>query len=182
MFTTQDNVQDNFMILLCLISPSFPTFQMTNVNGKTGASGLVNAAHSLADASAVKLVRGPLTTSCLTPAAADSSAQDGKLKPGPAKKEIVKRLKRLQHANGETGANGKEPAAPYLAESLAVRRARGERPTTCRTDSAAAFSAQERKLKPGAAETPELDFCFKIVMTSFRMCQKTQKKLSKNCM
>merc|ERR1712038_1586535 len=114
--------------------------KMTTVHGKTGVSGLVHAAHSLADASAVKLVRGPLTTSCLTPAAADSSVQDGKLKLGPAEKQIVKRLKRLQHANGETGANGKEPAAPYLAESLAVRLAQGEHQTTCRTDSVAAFS------------------------------------------
>merc|ERR1712066_418261 len=137
---------------------------MGTVHGKTGASGLVHAAHSLADALAVKLVRGPQTTSCSTPAVADSSVQGGRLKLGPAKKQIVKRLKRLQHVNG---VNGKEPAAPYLAESLAVRRARGERPTTCRTDSAAAFSALERKLKPGAAETPKLDFCFKIVMTSF---------------
>merc|ERR1719323_795304 len=53
--------------------------KMTNVNGKTGASGLVNAAHSLADVLAVKLVAGPLTTSCLIRAAADSSVPDVKL-------------------------------------------------------------------------------------------------------
>merc|ERR1712117_824380 len=47
--------------------------KMTSVNGKTGASGLVNAAHSLADALVVILVPGLLTTSCLTLAAADSS-------------------------------------------------------------------------------------------------------------
>merc|ERR1712241_768674 len=91
--------------------------KMTNVNGKTGASGLADAARSLADALEFKLEAGPLTTSCLTRAAADSSVQDGKLKLGHAKKKIVKRLKNLQHANGETGANGRKPAAPYLAES-----------------------------------------------------------------
>merc|ERR1719499_2793007 len=47
--------------------------KMTSVNGKTGASGLVIAAHSLADALVVILVPGLLTTSCLTLAAADSS-------------------------------------------------------------------------------------------------------------
>merc|ERR1719493_614560 len=47
--------------------------KMTSVNGKTGASGLVNAAHSLADALVVILEPGLLTTSCLTLAAADSS-------------------------------------------------------------------------------------------------------------
>merc|ERR1719188_1887429 len=64
--------------------------KMTNVNGKTGASGLVNAARSLADASAVKLAAGPQTTSCLTPAAADSSVPDGRLKLGPARNPIAK--------------------------------------------------------------------------------------------
>merc|ERR1719220_1324652 len=77
--------------------------KMTNVNGKTGASGLVNAAHSLADASAVKLVAGPQTTSCLTRAAADFSVPDGRLKLGPARNPIAKNLRR---ANGETGASG----------------------------------------------------------------------------
>merc|ERR1711948_134491 len=66
--------------------------KMTNVNGKTGVSGLVNAAHSLADVLAVKLVAGPLRTSCLIRAAVDSSVQDGKLKPGPAKKKIVAKM------------------------------------------------------------------------------------------
>merc|ERR1712079_613726 len=47
--------------------------RMTNVNGKTGASGLADAARSLADALELKLEAGPLTTSCLTLAAADSS-------------------------------------------------------------------------------------------------------------
>merc|ERR1711879_847658 len=140
--------------------------KMTNVNGKTGASGLVIAAHSLADALAVKLVAGPPTTSCLTPAAADSSVPDGKLKPGPVKNQIANRLN-LRRANGETGASGLADAGPCLAESMAVRPARGGPPTTCRTDSAAAFSARGRKLNPGAAETPRFDFCFKIVMTSF---------------
>merc|ERR1712039_223226 len=136
--------------------------KMTNVNGKTGASGLVNAAHSLADVLAVKLVAGPLTTSCLIRAAADSSVPDVKLKLGPARNLIAKHL---QHANGETGASGLVDAGPCLAGSMAVRLARGGRPTTCRTDSAAAFSARERKLNPGTAETPKL--CFLIVMTSF---------------
>merc|ERR1719471_1419993 len=140
--------------------------KMTNVNGKTGASGLVIAAHSLADALAVKLVAGPLTTSCLTPAAADSSVPDGKLKPGPARNPIANQLN-LQPANGEIGASGLVDAGRCSAESMAVRRARGGPPTTCRTDSAAAFPARGRKLNPGAAETPRFDFCFKIVMTSF---------------
>merc|ERR1719367_358302 len=47
--------------------------KMTNANGKTGASGLADAARSLADALELKLEAGPLTTSCLTLAAADSS-------------------------------------------------------------------------------------------------------------
>merc|ERR1712038_11453 len=136
--------------------------KMTNVNGKTGASGLVNAAHSLADALAVKLVAGPLTTSCLTRAAADSFVPDGRQKLGPARNPIAKNLRR---ANGETGASGLVDAGPCLAESMAARRARGGRPTTCRTDSAAAFSARGRKRNPGTAETPKL--CFLIVMTSF---------------
>merc|ERR1719499_1303912 len=131
--------------------------KMTNVNGKTGASGLVIAAHSLADALVVKLVAGPPTTSCLTPAAADSSVPDGKLKLGPARNPIANRPN-LQPANGETGASGLVDAGPCSAESMAVRRARGGRPTTCRTDSAAAFSARERKRNPGAAETPKLMF------------------------
>merc|ERR1711879_792303 len=131
--------------------------KMTNVNGKTGASGLVNAAHSLADVLAVKLVAGPLTTSCLTPAAADSSVPDGKLKLGPARNPIANRPN-LQPANGEIGASGLVDAGPCLAESMAVRRARGGRPTICRTDSAAAFSARGRKPNPGAAETPKLMF------------------------
>merc|ERR1712039_554322 len=129
--------------------------KMTNVNGKTGASGLVNAAHSLADVLAVRLVAGPQTISCLTRAAVDSSVPDGKLKPGPAKNLIAKHL---QHANGETGASGLADAGRCSAESMAVRRARGGPPTTCRTDSAAAFSARGRKLNPGAAETPKLMF------------------------
>merc|ERR1719461_223878 len=133
---------------------------MTNVNGKTGASGLVNAAaHSLvANALALKLVAGPPTTSCLTPAAVDSSVPDGKLKLGPARNLIANRRKNLQRVNGETGASGLVDAGPCLAESMAVRRARGGRPTTCRTDSAAAFSARGRKLNQGAAETPKLMF------------------------
>merc|ERR1719499_1088226 len=131
--------------------------KMTNVNGKTGASGLVIAAHSLADVLAVKLVAGPLTTSCLTPAAADSSVPDGKLKPGPVKNQIANRPN-LRRANGETGASGLVDAGPCLAGSMAARRARGGPPTICRTDSAAAFSARERKLNPGAAETPKLMF------------------------
>ena len=61
------------MILPLVISCFGEHFQMTNVNGRTGASGLVNAAHSLADALVVILVPGLLTTSCLTLAAADSS-------------------------------------------------------------------------------------------------------------
>merc|ERR1719461_1671690 len=137
--------------------------KMTNVNGKTGASGLVIAAHSLADVLAVKLVAGPLTTSCLTPAAADSSVPDGKLKLRPARNLIANRRKNLRRANGEIGASGLVDAGPCLAKSMAVRRARGGLPTTCRTDSAAAFSARERKLNPGTAETPKLDLCFKII-------------------
>merc|ERR1719471_1500038 len=129
--------------------------RMTNVNGKTGASGLVIAAHSLANALAVKLVAGPPTTSCLTPAAADSSVPDGKLKLGPARNLIAKHL---QPANGEIGASGLVDAGPCLAKSMAVRHARGGLPTTCRTDSAAAFSARERKRNPGTAETPKLMF------------------------
>merc|ERR1712066_158524 len=159
--------------------------EMATAHGKTGASGLVHAVHSLADALAVKLVRGPLTTSCLTcRAVADSSVQEGKLKEGPVKHQIVNQLqlRHQKHANGEIGVNGEEPAAPYLAGSLAGRHAQGEHPTTCKTDSAAAFSAQDLKLNPGAAEMPTHDFCFKIVSTSFRMCQKIQKKLSKNHM
>merc|ERR1711879_819626 len=140
--------------------------KMTNVNGKTGASGLVNAAHSLADVLAVKLVAGPLTTSCLIRAAADSSVPDVKLKLGPARNPIANQLN-LQPANGEIGASGLVDAGPCSAGSMAVRRARGGRPTTCRTDSAAAFSARGRKLNPGAAETPRFDLCFKIVMASF---------------
>merc|ERR1719188_2151185 len=131
--------------------------KMTNVNGKTGASGLVNAAHSLADVLAVKLVAGPLTTSCLIRAAADSSVPDVKLKLGPARNPIANQLN-LQPANGETGASGLVDAGLYSAGSMAVRRARGGRPTTCRTDSAAAFSARGRKPNPGAAETPKLMF------------------------
>merc|ERR1719499_2631131 len=140
--------------------------KMTNVNGKTGASGLVNAAaHSLvANALALKLVGGPPTTSCLTRAAADSSVPDSKLKPGSVKNQIANRPN-LQLANGEIGASGLVDAGPCLAESMAVRTARGGCPTTCRTDSVAAFSARERKLNPGTAETPKL--CFLIVMTSF---------------
>merc|ERR1712117_835027 len=126
----------------------------------TGASGLVNAAaHSLvANALALKLVAGPRTTSCLTRAAADSSVLEGKLKPGPVKNQIANRRKNLRRANGEIGASGLVDAGPCLAGSMAVRRARGGRPTTCRTDSAAAFSARERKLNPGTAETPKLMF------------------------
>merc|ERR1712117_627415 len=141
--------------------------KMTNVNGKTGASGLVNAAaHSLvANALALKLVAGPPTTSCLTRAAVDSSVLDGKLKLRPARNLIANRRKNLRRANGEIGASGLVDAGPCLAGSMAVRRARGGRPTTCRTDSAAAFSARGRKLNPGTAETPKL--CFLIVMTSF---------------
>merc|ERR1719461_846315 len=131
--------------------------KMTNVNGKTGASGLVNAAHSLADVLAVKLVAGPLTTSCLIRAAADSSVPDVKLKLGPARNQIANQLN-LQPANGEIGASGLVDAGPCSAGSMAVRRARGGRPTTCRTDSAAAFSARGRKRNPGAAETPKLMF------------------------
>merc|ERR1719499_2216205 len=133
--------------------------KMTNVNGKTGASGLVNAAaHSLvANALALKLVAGPLTTSCLTPAAVDSSVPDGKLKLGPARNPIANQLN-LQPANGEIGASGLVDAGPCSAGSMAVRRARGGHPTTCRTDSAAAFSARGRKRNPGAAETPKLMF------------------------
>merc|ERR1712241_202472 len=159
--------------------------EMATAIGKSGASGLVPAVHSLADALAVKLVRGTLTTSCLTSrAAADSSVQEGKLKEGPVKHQIVNQLqlRHQKHANGEIGVNGEEPAAPYLAGSLAGRHAQGEHPTTCKTDSAAAFSAQDLKLNPGAAEMPTHDFCFKIVSTSFRMCQKIQKKVSKNHM
>merc|ERR1719188_269988 len=131
--------------------------KMTNVNGKTGASGLENAARSLEDALAVRLAAGPLTTSCLTRAAADSSVPDVKLKLGPARNPIANQLN-LQPANGETGASGLVDAGLYSAESMAVRRARGGRPTTCRTDSAAAFSARGRKPNPGAAETPKLMF------------------------
>merc|ERR1711879_59396 len=112
-----------------------------------------------ADALEVKLVAGPLTTSCLTRAAADSSVPDGKLKLGPVRNLIAKHL---QPANGETGASGLADAGPCSAESMVVRRARGGRPTTCRTDSAAAFSARERKLNPGAAETPNLTFVSKL--------------------
>merc|ERR1712117_156430 len=137
-------------------------------NGKTGASGLVIAAHSLANVLALKLVAGPPTTSCLTPAAADSSVPDVKLKPGPARNPIANQPN-LQLANGETGASGLVDAGPCLAKSMAVRRARGGLPTTCRTDSAAAFSARERKPNPGTAETPKL--CFLIVMTSFLIDQ-----------
>merc|ERR1712117_912649 len=144
--------------------------KMTNVNGKTGASGLVIAAHSLADVLAVRLVPGLQTTSCLTPAAADSSVPDGKLKPGPVKNQIANRLN-LRRANGETGARGLVDAGPCLAGSMAVRRAQGGRPTTCRTDSAAAFSARGRKLNPGTAETPKHDLCFKIVSKSFLIDQ-----------
>merc|ERR1719230_1756884 len=129
--------------------------KMTNVNGKSGASGPVNAARSLADALAVKLEAGPQTTSCSTRAAAGSSAPDGKLKLGPVRNPTAKSLRR---ASGKSGASGAEPAAPYSAGSSAARRARGGRPTTCRTDSAAAFYARERKPNPGAAKTPELDF------------------------
>merc|ERR1712027_42655 len=144
--------------------------KMTNVNGKTGASGLVNAAaHSLvANVLALKLVAGPPTTSCLTPAAADSSVPDGKLKLGPARNLIAKHL---QPANGEIGASGLVDAGPCLAKSMAVRHARGGLPTACRTDSAAAFSARERKLNPGTAETPKHDLCFKIVSKSFLIDQ-----------
>merc|ERR1712117_764114 len=144
--------------------------KMTNANGKTGASGLVIAAHSLANVLAVKLVAGPQITSCLTPAAADSSVPDGKLKPGPVKNQIANRLN-LRRANGETGARGLVDAGPCLAGSMAVRRAQGGRPTTCRTDSAAAFSARGRKLNPGTAETPKHDLCFKIVSKSFLIDQ-----------
>merc|ERR550532_3757877 len=66
--------------------------KMTNVNGKTGASGLVDAVHSLADALEFKLVAARLTTCCLTQAAVDSSVLDGKLKLGPAKKKIVEKM------------------------------------------------------------------------------------------
>merc|ERR1719351_454838 len=113
--------------------------KMTNVNGKTGASGLVNAAaHSLvANALALKLVAGPLTTSCLTRVAVDSYVPDGKLKLGPARNLIANQLN-LQPANGEIGASGLVDAGPCLAKSMAVRTARGGRPTTCRTDSVAA--------------------------------------------
>merc|ERR1712241_413930 len=147
--------------------------KMTNVNGKTGASGLVNAAaHSLvANALALKLVAGPLTTSFLTPAATDSSVLDGKLKLRPARNLIANRRKNLRRANGEIGASGLVDAGPCLAESMAVRTARGGPPTTCRTDSAAAFSARERKLNPGTAETPKHDLCFKIVSKSFLIDQ-----------
>merc|ERR1712241_836702 len=69
--------------------------KMTNVNGKTGASGLADAARSLADALEFKLEAGPLTTSCLTRAAADSSAQAGKLKLGPEKKKIVAKMPKM---------------------------------------------------------------------------------------
>merc|ERR1719471_2355696 len=99
--------------------------KMTNVNGKTGASGLVNAAHSLADVLAVKLVAGPLTTSCLIRAVADSSVPDVKLKLGPARNPIANRLN-LRRANGETGASGLVDAGRCSAESMAVRRAQGE--------------------------------------------------------
>ena len=61
------------MILPLVISCFGENFQMTNVNGRTGASGLADAARSLADALVVILVPGLLTTSCLTLAAADSS-------------------------------------------------------------------------------------------------------------
>merc|ERR1719384_1249245 len=66
--------------------------KMTNANGKTGASGLADAARSLAVALEFKLEAGPLTTSCLTRAAVDSSVQDGNLKLGPAKKKIVEKM------------------------------------------------------------------------------------------
>merc|ERR1712117_852634 len=88
----------------------------------------------------------------------------GKLR--PARNLIANRRKNLRRANGESGL---VDAGPCLAKSMAVRRARGGRPTTCRTDSAAAFSARERKLNPGTAETPKL--CFLIVMTSFLIDQ-----------
>merc|ERR1719471_1094522 len=145
--------------------------KMTNVNGKTGASGLVNAAHSLADVLAVRLAAGPLTTSCLTRAAADSSVPDVKLKLGPARNPIANQLN-LQPANGETGASGLVDAGLYSAESMAVRRARGGRPTTCRTDSAAAFSSRGRKLNPGAAETPKLMFqnCDDFILNRLDTC------------
>merc|ERR1719188_1839875 len=146
--------------------------KMTNVNGKTGASGLVNAAahYLVANALALKLVAGPPTTSCLTRAAVDSSVLDGKLKLRPARNLIANRRKNLRRANGEIGASGLVDAGPCLAESMAVRRARGGRPTTCRTDSAAAFSARERKPNPGAAESPNLDFllqrCDEIILNN----------------
>merc|ERR1712039_754226 len=139
--------------------------KMTNVNGKTGASGLVNAAHSLADVLAVRLVAGPQTISCLTRAAVDSSVPDGKLKPGPAKNQIANRPN-LRRASGETGASGLVDAGPCLAGSMAVRRARGGRPTTCRTDSAAAFSARGRKRNPGTAETPKLLNCDDFILNN----------------
>merc|ERR1719351_222352 len=66
--------------------------KMTNVNGRTGASGLADAVRSLADVLEFKLEAGPLTISCLTRAAVDSSVQDGKLKLGPAKKKIVAKM------------------------------------------------------------------------------------------
>merc|ERR1719367_614350 len=154
--------------------------EMTSAHGKTGASGLVLAVHSLADALAAKLVRGPLTTSCSTLAAVDSSAQDGKLKPGPAKPQTANRppLRHQRHASGETGVGGPAPAAPSLAGGLAGRLAPGGRPTTVHsTDSAAASSARECRLKTGAAETTSLDLCFKIAKTSFAMCHKIHKKV-----
>merc|ERR1712039_749266 len=77
----------------------------------------------------------------------------GKL--GPARNPIANQLN-LQPANGEIGASGLVDAGPCSAGSMAVRRARGGRPTTCRTDSAAAFSARGRKLNPGTAKTPKL--------------------------
>merc|ERR1712117_444019 len=96
--------------------------KMTNVNGRTGASGLADAARSLADALEYKLEAGPLTTSCLTQAAVDSSVQDGKLKLGPAKKKIVAKMpmmvrtrmtrrmvmkmQKMTNVNGKTGASG----------------------------------------------------------------------------
>merc|ERR1712027_239782 len=144
--------------------------KMTNVNGMTGASGLVNAAHSLADVLAVRLVPGLQTTSCLTRAAVDSSVPDGKLKLGPAR-NLIANQPNLQLANGEIGASGLVDAGPCLAGSMAARHARGGRPTTCRTDSAAAFSARGRKLNPGTAETPKHDLCFKIVSKSFLIDQ-----------
>ena len=153
---------------------------MMTVHGKTGVSGLVHAAHSLADALAAKLVRGPLTTSCSTRVAVDSSAQDGKLKPGPAKPQTANQppLRHQRHASGEIGVGGPAPAAPSLAGGLAGRLAPGGHPTTAHSmDSAAVSSAQECRQKTGAAETTSLDLCFKIARTPFAMCHKIHKKV-----